>query len=106
MKRTNLIPDSYVCGGQKMDVRRVERCNNNNLGECHYASGYIEIADLFNKEDRQSYDSKVNTFFHELTHNILFNMGDDARNNEQFVSTFAGFLTEAMTTADYPAKRY
>jgi hypothetical protein len=89
-----------------MEVRRVERCSKDCLGEYHCGAGYIEIANIYNQDEYQSYGSKVNTFYHELVHNILFNMGDKLHNNEQFVSTFAGFLTEAMTTADYPAKRH
>lgn len=44
----------------------------------------------------------MNTFFHELIHVILDNMGEkELSANEKFVCTFAGFLTESMTTEQY-----
>lgn len=102
MKNTNLIPSTFNCGGQPYEVRRVERCDNNSVGEACYCGGYVEIADLFDKNVRQSDGSKINTFFHELTHIILDNMGKkELSRDEEFVCTFAGFLTEAMTTAQY-----
>lgn len=94
------IPSSYEVGGQNIEVRRVERCENNNSGICFLGGGYMEIAEMFNKDDKQSESCKVNTFFHELTHSILDTMGEnDLSKNEKFVSCFAGFLTEAMKKA-------
>lgn len=102
MKNTNLIPLKFCCGGQPYDVKRVERCDNNAVGISSYCGGFVEIANIFNKDDIQGEGNKVNTFFHELTHVILDNMGEkDLSQNEKFVCTFSGFLTEAMTTAEY-----
>ena len=103
MKNINLIPKTFNCGGQSYEVRHVERCENNSVGISSYCGGYVEIADKFNKDVKQSEGAKVNTFFHELTHVILDNMGEkELSENERFVCAFAGFLTEAMTTGDYP----
>ena len=94
MKR---IPSKITIGGHDIEIRNVIRCDNNALGECHLIEGYIEIADGFYKEQKQSESSKVNTFYHELTHCILQTMGEHELNdNEKFVCCFAGFLTEAM----------
>ena len=100
--KTNRIPKEYKVGGQKIEVRMVERCDNNCIGMEFLASGYIEIANNYNKDRIQSEDSKVNTFYHELVHTILGCMGKtDLNENEEFVNTFAGFLTEAMVSAVY-----
>ena len=102
MKHKSLIPTEYYVGGQRMEVVVVERCPDNNFGNCFVGTGRIEIADIVNMDDRQSYTSKRNTFFHELTHSILDTMGrGDLSKDENFVSCFAGFLTEAMSTAEY-----
>lgn len=102
MKNTSLIPTEFNVGGQKYEVRNVERCDNNSVGLSSYCGGFVEIARVFNKDDIQGEGNKVNTFFHELIHVILDNMGEkELSSNEKFVSTFAGFLTEAMTTAEY-----
>lgn len=100
--KINRIPKEYKVGGQKIEVRMVDRCDNNCIGMEFLASGYIEIANNYNKDRIQSEDSKVNTFYHELVHTILGCMGKtDLNENEEFVNTFAGFLTEAMVSAVY-----
>ena len=94
------IPKSYKVGGQLMEVRNVERCDDNTVGACVLAGGYIEIADKFSREETQSQTSKENTFYHEMIHSILRTMGEDElNNNEKFVCCFAGFLNEAMGKA-------
>ena len=94
------IPSNYTVGGQLIEVRRVERCDNNTVGTSFLAGGYIEIADKCNKADTQSESCKVNTFYHELTHTILDTMGEsELSGNEKFVSAFSSFLTEAMEKA-------
>lgn len=99
MKYTK-IPSKIHLGGQNIDVRDVERCDGNSVGVCHLCAGDIEIAQIFNKDARQSESSKVNTFYHELTHAILQTMGEhELSDNEKFVCCFAGFLTDAMDKA-------
>lgn len=95
-------PKQIKVGGQRIEVRDVERCNNNSVGEAHTCGGFVEIAHKFNKDDVQSPDSKVNSFYHEMIHVILTNMGENELNdNEAFVCSFAGFLTEAMADAKF-----
>ena len=99
------IPSKYEVGGQEIEVRVVERCEGNAFGLCFLGAGYIEIADKVNKGDLQSATSKINTFYHELTHAILDTMGDkELSNNEKFVCCFAGFLTGAMKNAYFLEK--
>ena len=94
------IPTHYQVGGATIEVRMVERCSDNTIGETCLASGYVEIADKHSKDDKQSDGSKVNTFYHELTHTILDTMGEkELSQNEKFVCCFSSFLTEAMANA-------
>lgn len=95
-------PRQIKVGGQRIEVRDVERCDSNNAGMAFACSGYVEIADKFSKDSVQAPDSKRNTFFHETIHCILYNMGEyELNDNEKFVSTFAGFLNEAMADAKF-----
>ena len=104
MKYTK-IPKFFNVGGQRMEVRRVERCDDNALGTQLTARGYVEIADKYNKDDVQSESCKINTFYHELTHSILRTMGETELNvNEKFVCCFSSFLTEAMNDAYFIEK--
>ena len=94
------IPKKYQVGGQRIDVRDVERCDDNTIGTCCLAGGFIEIANKFSKDETQSEDSRTNTFYHELIHSILRTMGETELNdNEKFVCVFSSFLTEAMKDA-------
>lgn len=94
------IPNEYQVGGQKIEVHLVERCDDNSIGSCFLADGYIEIATKHSKDCCQSETSKINTFYHELTHSILRTMGEfELNDNEKFVCCFSSFLTEAMKDA-------
>lgn len=94
------IPKEYQVGGQNVEVRYVERCDDNSIGTCCMAGGYVEIAQKFSKDEIQSEGSRINTFYHELTHSILKTMGETELNdNEKFVCVFSSFLTEAMKDA-------
>lgn len=98
MKRFN-IPATLHIGGQQIDVKEVDRCNNNVLGRCILAAGVIEIARTFNSDGdiSVSESSKQNTFVHEVLHAILDTMGEnELNNNEKFVCGCAGYLTEAI----------
>lgn len=95
-------PKQFNCGGQRVEVRDVERCDDGTVGEANICAGYIEIAEKFNKSYIQSPDSRKNSSYHELVHCILSTMGEHELNdNEKFVCSFAGFLTEAMADAKF-----
>lgn len=44
-------------------------------------------------------------FHHELTHAILYCMGNDLYEDEAFVDTFAGLMHQAMTSAKFTDPR-
>ena len=96
------IPPVVSIGGVSIQVLQVERCEDNNLGDCLAAKGEIQIAELWDGCKRQCMDSKRNTFYHEVTHCILDTMGEgELSKNERFVSTFSSFLNEAMRHARF-----
>ena len=101
MEKYNKIPSHIKVGGQEIEIKVVERCDDNNAGQCCLCSGLIEIADKFGRDMVQSDSSKINTFYHELTYAILKTMvGEyDLNDSENFVRCFAGFLTDAMENA-------
>ncbi len=96
------IPSKYQVGGATIEVRIVDRCEDNSIGIAKVCAGYIEIANKYNKDDVQSDECKVNTFYHEMTHTILDTMGyNELSQDEKFVSSFSSFLTEAMRNAKF-----
>lgn len=98
----NRIPHKFTVGGQDINVKQVELCENSDLGNIILGQGEIQIADFVTRGVEQSYTSKLNTFYHELTHAILKTMGEyELNNNERFVCTFSSLLTEAVRSFEY-----
>jgi hypothetical protein len=46
-------------------------------------------------------DERANTFWHELTHAILYDMGCTLTHNEKFVTEFSNRLDQAIKTARF-----
>jgi hypothetical protein len=46
-------------------------------------------------------DERANTFWHELTHAILYDMGCKLTHDEKFVNEFSNRLHQAITTARF-----
>jgi hypothetical protein len=46
-------------------------------------------------------DDRYNTFWHELTHAILYDMGSKLTHDEKFVNEFSNRLYQAITTAKF-----
>lgn len=98
----NKIPKSLTVGGQDIEVKNVEICEESDLGNIILGQGEIQIANNVSRNIPQSETSKLNTFYHELTHAILRTMGEyELNSNEKFVCTFSGFLTEAIRSFKY-----
>lgn len=92
------LPKQYTVGGQIMTIREVERITDEKLGQCCVAEGIVEIANTF-RGINQSDSSKLNTLYHEIVHTVLDTMGErELSENEKFVCTFSGSLTEVLTT--------
>lgn len=102
MRHKHHIPFSVQVGGQRIGIHHVERCSDNSFATSSLAATEIQIAKYCCNNTKQSQQSKINSYYHELIHLILNNMGRaDLSNDEPFVCTFAGFLTEAMVTAEF-----
>lgn len=94
-----IIPSKYTVGGQDVTVEHVES-DGEDYGNYTHCMGRLRICNKTG-ETPQSDTSKLNTFFHEMTHSILRTMGEyELNDNEKFVSCFAGFLTEAIRTME------
>jgi hypothetical protein len=102
-KVAHLIPSEVRVGKRKYKVERAEviaGCK----GDVTYETRTIRIA------SRSSYyaytnEEQYNTFWHELTHAILRDMGSPLEANEKFVKSFADRLTNAITSAKFTAPK-
>lgn len=101
----NEYPKQVKIGGQVFDIDEVAYSDNSetDLGNSYMGKSLITISDNYKSGGvpvKQSHDSKVNTFYHELTHAILEVMGRfDLNDDETFVCCFGSFLCEAMRSA-------
>lgn len=94
------IPKKLKVGGVDYSVKQVEHCGTNDDFGLWRSQGIIEIANQTGGYD-VSESKKKQTFFHELTHAILFAMRkDDLNDDESFVNTFSSFLSESISTMD------
>jgi len=71
------------------------------MGRAYYDANVMQIARTSNVSGRAYKPEELqDTFWHELTHAILADMGEDAlNNNEHFVTGFANRLVQAINTA-------
>ena len=53
------------------------------------------------REYKYDADEQANTFWHELTHAILYDMGCKLTHNEKFVTEFSNRLDQAIKTAKF-----
>ena len=94
------IPKKLKVGSVDYEVKQVEHCGTNDDFGLWMSQGIIEIANQSGGYDI-SESKKKQTFFHELTHAILFAMRkDDLNEDESFVNTFSSFLAEAISTME------
>ena len=98
------IPKKIRVGDKWYSVEIVEAMREKGLmGKVYYPEQKIQIGRNSNRTGRRFKRSDVDdTFWHELVHAILDDMGYDTLNrNEQFVHGFAKRLTKAIETARF-----
>ena len=93
------IPKRIQVGGQDIEVKIIKDIQGGVLGECLLGQGVVNIAENY-KGYTQCESSKLNTFVHECVHLILDTMGSHLSGDEQFVRTFAGFVTEIIKSIE------
>ena len=71
-------------------------------GYVDYRSKHINLAKRSSYTQR-SYKRETmdDTFWHEVTHAILYEMGSKLFRNEKFVTQFSGLLTKAINSARF-----
>ena len=73
------------------------------MGRVHYHEQRIQLGRTSNITGKQFKPEQIaDTFWHEVVHTILRDMGEHRLNsNEAFVTKFANRLTEAINTAKF-----
>jgi hypothetical protein len=72
------------------------------VGEVNYDAQYIDVVTHSNYTGRAfKREALSDTFWHELTHAILHEMGSPLHNDEAFVTKFSGLLNKAILSAKF-----
>ena len=65
------------------------------MGRVNFNLGRIQVSTKYPAAEIR------NTFWHEMTHAILDDMGHDLTHNERFVTAFANRLSDAIDSAKF-----
>ena len=97
------IPVRIRVGKQMYSVDVVESMRRKaTMGRTYYDMGRIEIGANSNTTGRKFSNAEIDdTFWHEVTHAILYDMGHRLYNDESFVTEFAGRLAKAIKSAQF-----
>jgi hypothetical protein len=94
------IPKQFTVGPTTYNVEwRHTIQNPSAMGRTYYRKKLVEMAqydEFGNSFEQEEIDD---TFWHELTHIILQDMGHDLTDNENFVTAFANRLTQAVNSS-------
>jgi len=88
MKNNKKMEDKIQLGAIVWTVETTTRKDIE--GQCFPAEHKMIISNQFSQQHQEL------AFYHELTHAILYTMGNDLFMNEEFVHTFSTFLHQAL----------
>lgn len=93
-----MIPNSFTLGGLNFHTEIVESIDDTGLGRAYNSLGLIKLAQYLHGRPIPQ-DSKERTFYHELVHAILDELGQkELSNNETFVDSFSSLLYQFEVT--------
>lgn len=97
------IPKSFRLGDAHYTVSIKRSIKGGVWGRAWLESHHIEIATHWKRKPRPETGSRGVgvTFWHEVTHAILYDMGNSLYNDEAFVSAFAKKLGQVIETAEF-----
>ena len=98
------IPTKIRVGRKHYSVEVIEAMlRKREMGRVHYGTQLIELGRTSNTTGKRYSNTQVlDTFWHEVTHAILEEMGRHNLNaDEKFVTEFANRLTQVIKTAKF-----
>jgi hypothetical protein len=103
---SKFIPEEFTLGGTKWLVTRMFKNDKGlgNMGDCSDITNEIRLVSALEFDGETMtvpLDKQEETFFHELSHAILMQMGHKDARNEHFVQCLGTFLYQFLKTAQY-----
>ena len=98
-----IIPTHITVGSHKYSIHTLQQMpHKGGMGTVHYDLGTIQLALHSNITQRPFSTAQLQeTFWHEVTHAILHDMGHKLHTNERFVTDFSSRLSKAITSAKF-----
>lgn len=90
-----IIPRSFTIGQREWQVRQVP-------APMHLRGYAMPEARVMQINPRCTPKQQAKTFWHEVTHAVLHDMGDPRWKDEKFVDEFGRRLAEVVRTAELP----
>lgn len=96
-----LIPKKFTISDKTFNVTVVDKMRRSGrMGSVDHHTKEVLVGSKSNLTGRSFRTEEVSeTFWHEITHAILFDMGNPLWNNETFVTQFSRRLNEVVNTA-------
>lgn len=97
------LPKKIKVGNTEYTVNKVKHLDHRGaVGGTWYKQKVIEVATHSNiSNQRFKQEDIYDTFWHELTHAILKDMGSKLEGNEKFVTNFSERLNKAILSARF-----
>ena len=96
------IPKKITVGRTKYKVLvNADELEDDAMGAINFGLKIILIRTQFDDGKRVAKEEISNSFWHEMTHAVLFDMGHELYNNEVFVRSFANKLSDAIDSAKF-----
>jgi rRNA maturation endonuclease Nob1 len=98
-----IIPKKVKVGNTWYEVKEMPTTSRRGImGTTDYNTKTIEVATHSNVRNvRYKREDVYDTFWHELTHAILKDMGSNLEADEKFVTAFSERLTQAIISARF-----
>lgn len=95
------IPKQITIGETKYAVRQPKHIGRRGMmGELDLNRAMLEVATNSNITNKRfKAEDRYDTFWHELTHAILYDMGSELNSDEEFVTAFSSRLNKAILSA-------
>lgn len=90
-----VLPKKIKIGDRWFTVVPMERVSDGAMGRIKYSEKRIEVGTAYPAAEIR------NTFWHEVVHGILNDMGSSLCDNERFVTSFANKLSDAIDSAKF-----
>ena len=97
------LPIKFKLGSAQYTVLQPKTLTKKRVGLAYLEDKVIKVSTHWEKRPRPEYGvlGQNETFWHEVTHAVLYEMGDALWKDEEFVTQFARKLAQVIETSEF-----